>query len=135
MGKKSRDKGKSGEREFLNALGDELGLRLSRNLNQSDEGGADNTQLPGWSIEIKRYAQPSLAAWWRQACEQAADNQMPVLAYRLDYQSWKVVVPMRAVNPGFADSDSRDLDMAVTLTVPGFAAVVRKSISFTESAA
>jgi hypothetical protein len=54
MGKTSRNKGRRGEREFLNQLGDLIGQRLDRNLNQSDEGGADCICIKGWAIEIKR---------------------------------------------------------------------------------
>ena len=135
MAKKSRDKGKAGEREFLNLLGDELGMRFSRNLNQADEGGADNTQLSGWVIEIKRYAKPSIATWWRQACSQVELGQWPVLAYRIDRQSWRVMVPMGAVHVGFTDSPYLDVEMGVTLSIKGFAAVVREHLSSQELAA
>jgi len=134
MGSKSRNKGKAGEREFLNLLGEELGMRLSRNLNQADEGGADNTQLPGWAIEIKRAATPKFNTWWEQACNQAKEHDYPALAYRLDRQDWFVVVPIGAIHPGFIETPFIRRDMAATLSISGFAAIVREHMAGQEAA-
>ena len=93
MGLKSRTKGKAGEREVLNLLGDRLSTRYARNLNQSDLGGCDCLELDGIALEVKRAAKPSLNAWWQQACEQAEKlERSPVWAYRLDRQQWRFVV-------------------------------------------
>ena len=100
MGLKSRNKGKSGEREVLNLLGDRLAARYSRNLNQSDLGGCDCLEMDGIALEIKRAAKPSLNTWWQQACEQAEKlGRSPVLAYRLDRQQWKFVILLSDLSP------------------------------------
>lgn len=92
-GRMSRDKGSRGEREFLAALGAELGEMLTRNLQQTREGGADCVQVKGWAIEVKRHESLSRPAWWRQACEQAERlGVQPMLAYRRNREPWRVWV-------------------------------------------
>lgn len=93
MGKASRDKGIRGENEALKALGAELGQLLYRNLTQTRHGGADCTLVKGFAIEIKRQERLSRKAWWRQACEQAAANQLePMLLYRRNGESWRAFI-------------------------------------------
>ena len=90
-GRRSRNKGAAGEREFLRALGDELGESLQRNLVQSRDGGADCIQLRGWAIEVKRCEQMRRPTWWRQA--QAAAEALgvqPMLAYRRNREPWRI---------------------------------------------
>lgn len=90
-GRKSRNKGRAGEREFLNLLGDILGTRIDRNLQQSDNGGADCLCVEGWAIEIKRVESSQFPTWWRQAERQAAIAQCkPALAWRRNRQPWRV---------------------------------------------
>lgn len=93
MSKRSRDKGARGEREFLKALGAELGELLTRNLQQTREGGADCLCVKGWAIEVKRCESLSRPAWWRQAVEQAERRGVePMLAYRRNREPWRVWV-------------------------------------------
>ena len=91
-----RRKGKRGEREFLNLLGDALGKHLERNLNQSASGGCDCVALlPDYNIaiEVKRCETLSVPAWWRQATKQAKTLEAsPVLAYRQNKKKWQIVV-------------------------------------------
>jgi hypothetical protein len=67
----SRCKGRRGEQELARLLSDELGSVVARNLMQFREGGHDLLGLDGWSIEVKRAAQPQLTEWWIQALAQA----------------------------------------------------------------
>lgn len=91
MGALSRNKGKRREREFLNLLGKELGIRLERNQNQSDQGGADCLTIAGWAIEVKGVEQSSIPSWWRQAERQAKDcNRKPALAWKRSRQPWRI---------------------------------------------
>ena len=88
----SRLKGQKGEREFLGALGQELGESLKRNLQQTREGGADCLMVRGWAIEVKRQERLSRPKWWAQAVEQAArEGAQPMLAYRRNREAWKVM--------------------------------------------
>lgn len=92
-GRRSRNKGARGEREFLALLGEELGGMLTRNLQQTREGGADCLCVKGWAIEVKRCESLSRPAWWRQAVEQAARlGVQPMLAYRRSREPWRVWV-------------------------------------------
>ena len=50
----SRGKGKRGELEFVNYLRDELGEGITRNLDQTRDGGRDILGVPGFCIEVKR---------------------------------------------------------------------------------
>lgn len=92
MGAMSRRKGAQGEREFLAALGLELGEALSRNLQQTREGGADCIVVRGWAIEVKRRESLSVPAWWRQTLAQAEQaNAAPMLAWRRNREPWAVM--------------------------------------------
>ena len=116
MGSKSRTKGKVGEREVLNLLGDRLGQRFARNLQQSDQGGCDCMELDGIALEVKRAAKPALNNWWSQAEEQAiALGRTPVLAYRLDRQQWQFVIRLHDLVAEVPINDER-----ATLSLEGF---------------
>lgn len=91
MSASQRRKGAAGEREFLKALGAELGDILKRNLQQTREGGADCLCVKGWAIEVKRQEALSRPTWWRQAVEQAERaGAQPMLAYRRNREPWRV---------------------------------------------
>ena len=91
MSAAQRLKGQRGERDFLKCLSAELGEALTRNLQQTREGGADCLCVRGWAIEIKRQEALSRPAWWMQAVEQAQRHQVqPMLAYRRSREPWRV---------------------------------------------
>lgn len=126
MSKMQRTKGQAGEREVLNLLKDNLGLDLSRNLQQTQDGGADCLGIPGIALEIKRAKKPELTRWWRQAVDQAFEaKSIPVLAYRLDRQQWVFVTPLELINSNFV-WDCYELQYAASLTLEGFCSVMRE---------
>lgn len=93
MSASQRRKGAAGEREFLKALGAELGELLTRNLQQTREGGADCLCVKGWAIEVKRQEALCRPTWWRQAVKQAEKaGAQPMLAYRRNREPWRVWV-------------------------------------------
>ena len=99
-GKGARNKGAQGEREFLKLITNLLAERgvtveLRRNYDQTAIGGADCLRLPGVAIEVKRQETLELAAWWRQAIDQAerCEEAIPVLAYRRNKEPWNVLIP------------------------------------------
>ena len=129
----SRAKGATGEREFIKELaqylGDEMVAPMKRNLEQTRAGGHDIVGLEGWAIEVKRYAvvkEGDLARFWAQAVDQAVRvGARPVLAYREDFRSWRVMLPMSLLT----DMDGvwvRDQTWAVEMGVEAFAYVVRE---------
>ena len=93
MGKASRTKGANGEREALKLLGEELGVMLTRNLQQTREGGGDCTVIKGFCVEIKRRERLARPSWWRQACEQAKRiGAEPMLLYRRSREPWTAFI-------------------------------------------
>lgn len=136
----SRRKGAGGEREFAAALDDLLGIRLTRNLEQSRQGGHDLippasaagpvAEALAWlAVEVKRYATcppGSLATWWAQATRQAeAVGLWPVLAYRGDRQAWRVRLPLAALRPDLFALWA-DPDLTADLHLAAFACLVRE---------
>jgi len=100
-----RSKGAAGERELFKLLSNELGISVTRNLEQSRRGGSDTIDVPGWSIECKRQERANLTAWWAQTFEQSKrDGKRPALFYRANRQPWMVMLDMHdvAVGLGFA---------------------------------
>ena len=140
MGKASRTKGASAERELSALLFDELGIRLQRRVGQCRDGGCDlevhpeergpiAARLARFSIEVKRHATASphlIERWWQQAVEQAkATYRIPVLAYRADRLSWRFVVPLTEINPSLP-ALSETTDYTAELSSVGFCALVRE---------
>lgn len=99
MSAMSRNKGKTGEREVATLVCDLLGLDVRRRVRQHD-GDSDLEGVPGWSVEVKRYAgaaRGDIARWWAQAVEQAQRaGLLPVLFYRQDRDQWRAVWPLAA---------------------------------------
>ncbi|MDC6177810.1 hypothetical protein [Ralstonia solanacearum] len=99
MGLKSRNKGKAGEREIAALVRDLTGWEARRRVRQH-EGDSDLEGVPGWSVEVKRYAKAARAdvrGWWEQAARQATTaGQTPVLFWRQDRDEWRAVWPVAA---------------------------------------
>ena len=140
MAKKSLVKGKSGEREFCTELSKLIGINvLVRNLDQTRSGGRDlkvesnlaNDQglikrLDEFSIEVKRYrnCKPSdVGQWWRQAARQASEiGKHPMLAYRLDRQSWKCMVHL-------GTCDQKEVHGCISMDIRLFAELLKHGYS------
>ena len=100
MSAMQRNKGSRGERELFALLSVELGIVITRNLQQSRSGGADGLDVPGWAIEVKRQESLSIPSWWVQAARQADDlRRRPVLFYRQSRLPWKAVMDLHHVAP------------------------------------
>ncbi|HPQ97605.1 MAG: hypothetical protein KDI44_12855 [Thiothrix sp.] len=135
----SRTKGKQGELEFAHLLHDHLGVKITRNLEQSRNGGHDlrvhegeqspaATALRRFAMEVKRYGTVTpgdIASWWGQAVRQAQQvGALPLLAYRANRADWSVMIPLGAL---VADcTDNRELAYAVTLKIEAFALLIRE---------
>lgn len=93
MGKKSRDKGKRGERELAGILR-EYGYDAHRGVQY--HGGADSPDvvgLPGIHIECKRTEALSLYTALAQA-KGDCGNKMPVVMHRRNDCEWVVIQPL-----------------------------------------
>jgi hypothetical protein len=90
MGQMQRRKGQVGEREAAALIREHTGWEVTRRVRNA-AGDSDLLGVPGWSIEIKRYANASasqIASWWDQ-CVGQADGEIPVLFYRLNRGRWR----------------------------------------------
>lgn len=136
----SRAKGAGGEREFAKLVLDHLGVSLVRNLEQSRAGGHDLTTtstdpvslaLDAYAIEVKRYAAISpamLAGFWEQAESQARrTSKTPALAFRVDRQDWRLIVPLRALN-GDVFAEWPGIEWTAQISVAAFCNLIRESI-------
>jgi len=134
MGSKSRNKGADGERELINLIRDNTGLKLERNLAQSFGGGHDLLGLEEWAIECKRYHVVDLSAkkiFWRQAVDQAKRiDKRPVVAYREDRRPWRVIVAWPS-DDDLYPIESFDATAEISLEL--FCALIRETLNETES--
>lgn len=118
-GKRRREKGAEGEREFFKELSKALGWEVKRNLGAARDGGSDG-DLESWAIEVKRQECGFQQAWWDQAVAQAKDKgAIPVLAYRRNRQPWRVRIPIAALTLWAKPVVWLETDIA------GFAAIVK----------
>ena len=106
----SRAKGKTGELEFARLIEQRTGVKLTRNLTQTRQGGHDLIVSGGpaalaqflgqFAVEVKRAktAPPAIrAAWWDQTCKQAERaGLVPLLAHRRDREGWLIAIPLAA---------------------------------------
>ena len=126
-----RSKGKNGELAFSMLMRQELGVTLSRNLDQVRSGGYD-LWADGFPfvVEVKRQEQLKLDVWWEQAIEGAKKAKTdenspypyPCLAYRRNRTPWRVVVPLAAIS---YDYEHQSLWVRAELEVDGFVLVAR----------
>lgn len=99
-GKMSRNKGKRGEREIVNALQPivdrvytNAGLEppvVKRNTMQSDGGGFDLHGLDWMAVEVKFQETLNVNTWWKQTVQQAGTGQESILVYRKSRTPWRV---------------------------------------------
>lgn len=96
-GRKSRSKGKRGERELAKALTRVFGFRWRRGLTQSrgaiepDVCPVDDDVLPHMWVECKRGRRfPSVRAALEQARSDAGEHQVPLVCVREDRGEWVV---------------------------------------------
>jgi hypothetical protein len=128
MGATSRTKGKAGEREVAAIVRDLTGHEVRRKVRQH-AGDHDLEGVPGWCLEVKRYAQASradVAGWWRQAVSQAqAARSWPVLFFRANRDEWRAVWPLAALLGMDAAEAWHEYAFTVESSVAGWACALR----------
>ncbi len=136
MGLKSRNKGKAGEREIAALVAELTGYDVRRRVRQHD-GDSDLEGLPGWSLEVKRYAtagRAQIRQWWTQAVEQAErSGAVPVLLYRLDRDDWRAVWPLSVSLVQQTADMWTNYDWTVEGSPAVWAAVVRETLTMEPS--
>jgi len=124
MGGMQRRKGRAGENECRNLLMRELGdlLEITRNWQeQAAHGGVDLVGIPGFAHEVKRATRYE-GGWFSQAVEQAQDN-VPVLLYRLDRQGWKCEMRGRDLIEELKCENEN-----ITMSLMAFCTIVRERV-------
>ena len=124
MGAAQRRKGATAEREVANLLADQLGGDVVRNLEQTRNGGHDLLGVDPFAIEVKRCETLAIPQWWRQACEQCPEGQVPALFYRQSRQPWRVILPLRYM----LDTSDAGLDETCQVTIDGFCLIAREAL-------
>ena len=99
-GSTSRTKGHNLERLICNKINEQmieadLPYTVSRNLDQTRDGGSDILGLTNYTIECKRYAKGCRPqkAWWDQVTTAAAGETIPLLVYMFDRSPVEVMFP------------------------------------------
>jgi hypothetical protein len=124
MGAAQRRKGATAEREVATLLADRLGSEVVRNLEQTRGGGHDLLGVDPFAIEVKRCETLALPSWWRQACDQCPDDQVPALFYRQSRQPWRVILPLRYM----LDTSDAGLDATFQVSIDGFCLIAREAL-------
>lgn len=98
QGKRSRDKGKRGEREVAKIF-QKAGFHARRSVQYNGRPGtaADVVGIPGLHIEVKLVEKESIRAWYRQAQRDAhasPENEMPVIVHRKSREPWLVTMSL-----------------------------------------
>lgn len=97
-GKRSRDKGKRGEREVAKIFHD-AGYPARRSVQYNGRPGtaADVIGVPGMHLEIKFVEKESVRAWYKQAERDAAaspEQKKPVVVHRKSREPWLVTLSL-----------------------------------------
>ena len=94
LGRKSREKGKRGEREIAGILREHGYTEAKRGVQYSGRtGAADVIGLPGWHIEVKRVEHFNLIAAATQAERDARAGERWVVFHRPSRKPWIAVLP------------------------------------------
>lgn len=94
IGKRSRNKGKAGERELAGRLRD-YGYDCRRGQQYCGvKGDADVIGVPGLHIECKRTERLSLYDAMDQARHEARENEVPVVMHRRNNCNWLVILEL-----------------------------------------
>lgn len=127
MGKLSRDKGATYERQIARELFDLTGIKFARNLRQYQASGDDDLRADcdNWpfSIECKRYASAkSCRAGWKAQAQEAAERagKLPCVVWRGDRMETRVSVPLVAL------CEAMPADQWADLSLEGFAELARE---------
>jgi Holliday junction resolvase len=101
----SRNKGASFEREVVKNLNEffsqnNLDVTCKRNLDQYQQSGECDIPIPFHAVECKHYKEGNWlkSEWWRQVCDSAKDNEIPVLVFKFNRIPTRVCIPLHAIN-------------------------------------
>lgn len=110
MGKKSRDKGKRGERLLASFLRDE-GYECRRGVQYA--GGPDSPDvigLPGIHIECKYVNRLNIHDALKQSIRDAKEGEIPVVFFKRDREDWRVTMQATDFMKIFREYDASMVD-------------------------
>ena len=90
-GKSARNKGSVGEREVARILEDCLGLKVSRQLSQTRDGGCDlkiRCARKTFNIEVKRCERIQAYKFFDQAEKSCSGGEIPIVIFRSNGKGW-----------------------------------------------
>ena len=91
-GKYSRNKGKSGEREFVKLL-KQYGFDAQRGVQyKGTPDSPDIIGIPGFHIEVKRTERLRLYDALKQSILESNNNEIPIVAHRKNREEWVVIL-------------------------------------------
>lgn len=94
MGRKSREKGKSGEREVARILRD-AGYDARRGQQfHGGPGSPDVVGIPGFHVEVKRTEAFRLYDAMQQSRDDSGKGEVPVVFHRRNRHGWVVVMDL-----------------------------------------
>ncbi len=93
-GAMSRSKGKVGERQVVE-LAKAAGFEDAHRDWMTPQPNGDIGGVPGTYIEVRRRERVDILAWAREA-ETAADDKLPIVAFRTSREPWRACVPAGA---------------------------------------
>lgn len=92
-GRASRDKGQRGEREVAHLIHDTLGHTCRRGFQaRGGDEQPDVVGLPGHHVEVKRTEKFQMWKAMRQAEEDCADGDVPIVFTRRSREPWLCVL-------------------------------------------
>lgn len=82
----------------------------------------------GVQVPVEPAASPALLArWWDQAAQQATGTGLaPALAYRVDRQPWRFLVPLSLVVEGLPFDPG--YSWTIEISLPAFCLIIRETI-------
>jgi hypothetical protein len=94
MSRSERDKGARGEREVATILRFK-GLDVRRVPNSGGlQMKGDLTGVQGYHFEVKRQETIRMPAWLKQAYDEAAPGDVPVVVHRTNHSGWYATLPL-----------------------------------------
>lgn len=125
MGTMQRNKGARAENQLASMLSDDLGMEIKRSLGQPRDGGADILIGP-YAVQVKHAAKAQIKSWWQQTCADAAKcKRIPVLAYKINRQGWRIRMRMRELI-GINEAWTFDVQYTEELDYAGFVLRLRE---------
>ena len=88
----SREKGKTGEREFAKLCREQGYEKARRGQQYNGLDGQDVVGLDGIHIEVKRVERLNIDEAMKQSIRDSKEGEIPIVAHRKNRESWKITM-------------------------------------------